>query len=294
MTTIETVNSAFIHAASSANFKALVLDNSAKGPVLVNFWSRKAGPSLRLYPILDKLVHHYQGRVLLVNIDVDNEFVVTKEYGIASVPTLKLFRHGQVVETLHGYQSEKDLTNILDQYVVRDSDLVLARALQHYTQGKQAQAYEMITDAIVADPLNPRLPLAMCKLLKHEQRYQEALKLVEASPAWIRNHREVMQLHALLSFYADGDSESAKDIKGLLARADRHPQALDVKRQIATYYVIHEQYEPALLELVKIMDLEQSYADNYAQKAMLRVFTILGLDHPLISKYRPYLKRYSH
>ena len=82
---IETVNSPYIHTATSDNFKALVLDNSDKGPVLVNFWSRKAGPCLRLYPILDKLVHYYKGRLLLVNIDIESEFVVTKEYGIASV-----------------------------------------------------------------------------------------------------------------------------------------------------------------------------------------------------------------
>lgn len=91
---IESVHSPYIHEATTDNFQDLVLDNSEKGPVLVNFGSRKAGPSLRQYPILDKLVHHYKGRMLLVNIDVDSEFVFTREYGIASVPTLKLFRHG--------------------------------------------------------------------------------------------------------------------------------------------------------------------------------------------------------
>ena len=103
---IESIDSPYIHAANSDNFKSMVLDNSRKGPVLVNFWSRKAGPCLRLYPVLDKLVHQLKGRFLLVNIDVDNEFVVTREYGIKSVPTLKLFRNGVVVESKHGYQSE--------------------------------------------------------------------------------------------------------------------------------------------------------------------------------------------
>jgi putative thioredoxin len=138
---IGTINSPYIHAANSENFKALVLENSKAGPVLVNFWSRKAGPCLRLYPTLDKLVHHYNGRLLLVNIDTENEFVFTKEYGIASVPTLKLFRHEQVVETQHGYQSEKDLMAVLDLHVVRDSDLTLAQAVQRYTQGQHGEAY---------------------------------------------------------------------------------------------------------------------------------------------------------
>jgi putative thioredoxin len=291
---IETVSSPYIHAATSDTFKGLVLDNSFKGPVLVNFWSRKAGPCLRQYPILDKVVHHYKGRFLLVNIDVDQEFIVTKEYGIASVPTLKLFRHGQVVATLHGFQSEKDLSEILEQYVVRDSDLALAKALQHYSQGHQAEAYEMMTDAIVADPLNPRLPLAMCKLLKHEKRYREALDLIDASPDWVRNNKEVAQFYAILGFYADEHRETTKDIDALIAHGETFPQDMDAKRQIATYYVIHEKYEQALQELVKIMDWDLNYNNKYAQKAMLKVFAILGTEHELVSKYRPYLKRYAH
>ena len=291
---IETVSSPFIHAATSDNFKALVLDNSDKGPVLVNFWSRNAGPCLRLYPILDKLVHHYQGRLLLVNVDTENEFVFTKEYGIASVPTLKLFRHGQVVETLHGYQSEKDLMAVLDLYVVRDSDLIVAKAVQRYAQGQHSEAYQMIIDAIVADPVNPRLPLTMCKLLKNENRYDEALKLIEASPDWVRNNKEVNQLYALLSFYADEDVEVTKDIDGLIARTELFPNDMDAKRQITTYYVLHQRYEQALQELVKIMEVDQNYLNNYAQKAMLKIFNLLGVEHALISKYRPYLKRYTH
>ena len=104
---IETIDSPYIHAAVADNFKSLVLDNSNQGPVLVNFWSKKAGPCLRQYPVLDKLIHHYGGRVLLVNIDTEKEIVITKEYGITSVPTWKLFRDGRVVETWHGYQSEE-------------------------------------------------------------------------------------------------------------------------------------------------------------------------------------------
>ncbi len=100
---IDSIESPYIHAAGGENFQPLVLENSHKGPVLVNFWSRKAGPCLRQYPLLDRVIHHYAGRVLLVNIDADAEVALTREYGVTSVPTLKLFRRGEVVETRHGY-----------------------------------------------------------------------------------------------------------------------------------------------------------------------------------------------
>ena len=59
-------------------------------------------------------------------------------------------------------------------------------------------------------------------------------------------------------------------------------------------YVIHKRYEQALQLLGNMMQIDQSYADNYAQKAVLKVFTILGPDHVLAARYRPALKRYAH
>jgi len=289
---IETIDSPYIHAAIADNFQSLVLDNSNRGPVLVNFWSRKAGPCLRQYPILDKIIHHYGGRILLVNIDTEKEVILTKEYGITSVPTLKLFRDEQVVETWHGYQSEEELLKVLDNYVARESDQDLARAIQIYTEGKTTEAYEMIANAIVNDPVNPRLPLAMCKLLKHEERYEEALKVINALPAAIRKNAEITQFHDLLSFYVDIDP--TKNIAALNTRLESSPDDIEAKQQLTAHYVIAQQYEKALKQLVSIIDTDPGYADNYAQKAMLRVFNLLGSKHPLVAKYRPALRRYTH
>ncbi|WP_455210242.1 tetratricopeptide repeat protein [Kaarinaea lacus] len=289
---IEAIHSPHIHEGTTDNFKSLVLENSNNGPVLVNFWSRKAGPCLRQYPLLDKLVHDYGGRLLLVNVDTEKEFVFTKEYGIASVPTLKLFRFGNIVETLHGYQSEQDLKKVLDLHVARQSDKTLADAIHRYAAGKTEEAYDMIANAIVADPVNPRLPLAMCKLLKHEQRYQEAMQLIEASPDNIRKDKDITQLHALLSFYVD--AEPSRELESLVAHAESSPEDMSVKRQLVAYYVIHQLYENALQQLVNIIELDQKYAENYAQKATLKIFMLLGDEHPLVSQYRPTLKRYVH
>jgi putative thioredoxin len=289
---IETIDSPYIHAANADNFQSLVLDNSSRGPVLVNFWSKKAGPSLRQYPILDKIIHHYGGRILLVNIDTEKEIILTKNYGITSVPTLKLFRDEQVVETWHGYQSEEDLLKVLDNYIARESDEELARAIQIYTEGRTTEAYEMIANAIVNDPVNPRLPLAMCKLLKHEERYEEALKVINALPAPIRNNAEITRFHDLLSFYID--IEPSRNIAELNALLEASPQDWAIKQQLIAHYVIQQQFEQALEQLANIMETEPGYSDNYAQKAMLRLFNLLGPGHPLVATYRPALRRYTH
>lgn len=289
---IGSIDSPYIIEATSSNFKPLVLENSRQGPVLVNFWSKKAGPSLRQYPILDQVVHHYDGRLLLINVDADKETAIAREYGITSVPTLKLFRNETIVESMHGYQSEQDLLKVLEQYVARDSDLTLAGAIRLYTEGKKTEAYETIAGAIVEDPVNPRLPLTFCKLLKHEERYKEALALMDALPPNIRNHTEVDQLHDLLTFYLDVDS--SRTIEGLITQVEQVPDDMEAKHQLTTQYVINQQHEKALEQLANMIEIDPGYRDNYARSAMLKVFNILGPEHELIRAFRPNLKRYTH
>ncbi len=289
---IESLESPYIHAATVDNFKALVLDNSRLGPVLVNFWSRKAGPCLRQYPILDKLIHHYGGRVLLINIDTESDHAISREYGINSVPTLKLFRNEQVLETWHGFQSEEDLTKVLDVYIARDSDHTLAQAIQLYTTGDTTGAYEMIAEAIVNDPVNPRLPLAMCKLLRHEERYSEALQLLATLPDEIRNNQEITQFQDLLGFHLDIDQN--RDVDTIITHIQSAPDDMEARKQLAAWYVVQQNYEKALEELVNIMEVNPGYQENYPQKAMLKIFNILGNENVLVSTFRPNLKRYTH
>jgi len=291
----ETLDSPYIHSADSDNFAAVVLENSHAGPVLVNFWSQKAGPCLRQYPILDKLVYHYGGRLLLVNIDADTEIKLTKEYGIASVPTLKLFRHGKIIETLHGYQSETDLQHVLDRHVSRESDSALAEAIEQYAQGEHARAYEMIAEANVADPVNPRLPLALCKLLKHEGRYQEAISLISRLPANIADDRSIIELQAQLEFFAIAASspDSEQAAAQLEKQAAESADNSELKKQLSAHYVVQQNYAQALATLAQIIEEDPAYDDDYARRAMLKIFVLLGEGDELISRYRPLLRRYN-
>ncbi len=288
----DTLDSAHIHSAQAKNFAAMVLENSHAGPVLVNFWSEKAGPCLRQYPILDKLIYHYSGRLLLVNVDADSEVRITKEYGISSVPTLKLFRHGQIIESLHGYQSEADLQKMLDQHVSQESDNALAQAIKRYAEGEHAQAYEMIAEAIVSDPVNPRLPLALCKLLKHEGRYQEAISLISNLPPDIARNRELVELQNQLEFFSIAASVSDSDT--LEQRAAESADDLELKKQLSSYYVVQQNYARALATLAEIIEIERDFDEEYARKAMLKIFSLLATDDELIGQYRPLLRQYKH
>jgi len=288
----DSLDSPYIHSAHAENFAAMVLENSHAGPVLVNFWSEKAGPCLRQYPILDKLIYQYGGRLLLVNVDADSEVKISKEYGITSVPTLKLFRHSRIIESLHGYQSETDLQKMLEQHVSQKSDQTLARAIDQYAQGEHSHAYEMIAEAIVEDPVNPRLPLALCKLLKHEARYQEAITLLSNLPPNIAKNTNIIELKNQLEFYLI--AETINEPETLAQRVNESVNDLELKKQLSSYYAVQQNYAEALATLAEIIEIERNFDDEFARKAMLKIFTLLAAEDELIGQYRPLLRNYKH
>lgn len=91
--------SRYVLDATTDNFRTLVLENSDKGPVLVNYWSPGAGPCMMPMPRLVRLCTEYGGRFLLVMLNTDEFGRLAREQGVVSLPTVKMYRR----RTGHGY-----------------------------------------------------------------------------------------------------------------------------------------------------------------------------------------------
>ena len=99
---------------NSSEFKSEVLDH--KGVVLVDFFATWCGPCKALTPIVDKLSEEMSGKVKIVKVDIDENSALATEYRVMSVPTMKLFKNGEVVETLVGLRPESELRDKLNYY----------------------------------------------------------------------------------------------------------------------------------------------------------------------------------
>jgi len=98
---------------SDDSFEADVL--KANGPVLVDYWAPWCGPCRMVAPILDQLATEYQGRVTIAKLNVDENPDTAAKYQVRSIPTLLLFKGGQVAATKVGAASKSDLSAFLDQ-----------------------------------------------------------------------------------------------------------------------------------------------------------------------------------
>lgn len=104
-----------IQAITDDSFEKEVIASSI--PVIVDFWAEWCGPCKALAPILDDVSQKYAGQVKFVKLDVDNNPSTPPKFGVRGIPTLIMYKGGQVVATQVGLVSKADLIKFIDGHV---------------------------------------------------------------------------------------------------------------------------------------------------------------------------------
>src|SRR5438552_15972688 len=101
---------------TETNFDQEVLNSPT--PVLVDFWAEWCGPCKMVAPILDELASEYDGKVKIGKVNVDENQGLATEHGIRAIPTILLFKDGQVEETIVGVRPKRDVKSKRDAVAV--------------------------------------------------------------------------------------------------------------------------------------------------------------------------------
>jgi putative thioredoxin len=292
---------AYILEGTRENFSALVLENSRKGPVLVDFWADWAGPSLRQADLLRRLARAYAGRFLLVSVNTDRERDIAHRYGVKGLPSCKLFRHAKVVEEIHGMQTEADYRALIDRHLTPLADRAQAAALAAWGAGDQDGAIQVLAEAAVAEPDNPALPLLLAKLLIRQDRHRDAYAVLTALPPALRGGRQIRRLHthlALIVSVMDAQHAGAAGaIPGAAAEqgegegepaAVAEPPVDDPAAIFAAgaHCVVLDDYAAALGHFAALERRAPGYRDGLAHEALLLVMDLLGPDDELVRRHR--------
>ncbi|MFN2545454.1 MAG: tetratricopeptide repeat protein [Actinomycetota bacterium] len=248
--------------ATDADFAQVVLEESKRRPVVVDFWAGWCRPCLVLGPVLERIADEHAGAFLLVKVDVDANQVSASQFGVQSIPNVWAFRDGRPVDQFIGALPEPAVREWIGRLLPTEADAGAERAVEAEREGRLEDAERGYRDALQADGGNRVARLGLGRVLAQRGELEEARELVGPLLPDPEAERVLAAIRVAGWSEADGSDPVAR---GKAAAAEgRWEDALQ-----------------ALLPLVK----EQ----EEAKRAVLDVFAVLGDDDPVTRTYRPRL-----
>ena len=270
---------------TSGDFEAEVLRVSRDIPVLVDFWAAWCQPCGMLAPVLEQLAGEYAGKIKLAKVNSDEEPELANRFGIRSLPTVKLFRNGQVIDEFSGVIPLAGLRDFVQPHLSRPSDNLLQAATDAVANHDFEQALSLLMEAKESDPQNSRIYPLLIETLLHAGKYEEAGQTIRSLPVNIQHDSEIVRLNAVLGF-AERAELAAKSPDTLNETLKKEPDNLDARYQLSALNVVNGDYETAMNNLLEIIRRDRSYKDDAGRKALLDIFTILDNEGELVKKYR--------
>ncbi len=276
--------SPYIHHVTAQDFNALVVENSFKQPVLVDFWAEWCQPCQALIPVLTKLAEEYNGAFILAKVNSDEQGELAAHAGVKSLPTVKLFVNGQIVDEFMGALPESEVRKFLDKYIQTESDAIMSEAVQAYHEGRKQDALDMMNKALAEDPQNAKLKINIAKMVANDGDYESASALIDTLSDEDKDQAEVREMMAQIKLAVK--LKDAGDPAEIEQRLNDNPEDLDAMLQMSNYLTAAGQFEEAIKILLDIMTKDRNFNDDAGRKGLLEVFDILGSDNPLVKTYR--------
>ncbi len=277
-------NSPYVFDVTSDDFAAIVLDGSRSRPVLVDFWAAWCNPCRMLTPVLEKLVAEFQGDLILAKVDTEDQRELAAQFGIRSLPTVRLFKDGQPVDEFMGALPEQEIRAFLDKHISRASDNLVAEAWHLIKQGQLDAALKLVETARSSDPDNARVQIAYARIKATLGETEEAEAVLAGLSADDQDKPEVLELRARMLF--DKVAVGAPATEALEKTLASDPGNSGARYQLAAHKVMDGDYEAALELLITLLQKDREYGGDAARKGMLKIFDLLGGSGELVTRYR--------
>ena len=268
---------------SQSNFNSVVLMNSYKLPVFTLFMSPSLGMCIQIENLLTNFAEDFAGQFLLARVDIDMETDLREQYEIVNVPTLKVFKDGEMVHQEVGLLEEAELAALLKSYdIYKASDEMREQAKTSHLNGDTAGAIKLLTEAIQADPSNTRVALDMIQILLDINELTEAKSLFNRLPDKDKNSEIGKAIIGQMTF--KDLAAKTPGLVSLLKTVEETPEDYEARLYLAVCYVAEHAYEEALDQVFEILENDRGFKEGAAQELTITIINMLEGSQPELAK----------
>lgn len=255
------------------DFNIDVIEASRRIPVLVDFWAAWCGPCKALGPVLEKLAAANESRFTLVKIDTDASKELAAQFNIRSIPAVKLFIDGKVVDEFLGALPEKQIIAFLDKNIPGENSKKINAALEMLSEGNEGGA-RIILEELAKNPVEHKAKIFLAKIILFEDNARAEELLRSSEPA--REEQELFDALELLSgLIGNGFNASVLPEDNVKAKYCDAVNALHQRR-----------FGESLEIFIDCIRENRYYNDDGARKICVAVFKYLGEEHPVTLMHR--------
>jgi putative thioredoxin len=255
------------------DFETEVIQRSLQIPVLVDFWAEWCGPCRMLSPVLEKLAGQSIGEWALAKVNTEELPDVAREYGIRSIPNVKMFYGGKVVGEFVGALPENMIVQWLKQNLPSRNQSRIDEADTLIAEGEVAEAQASLESILSDEPANQQAQVLLAKTYLFDDPAR-AMELVE--------HLDDPQ-------YSE-TSDAIKTLARLLTLANGAAELQDSptkQEYLAAISALQSRkFDESLEKFIAVIRNDRYYDDDGSRKACIAIFKILGEEHPTTQKYR--------
>lgn len=277
---------AMIFEVSDKSYGKYVLLNSHKVPVVMAFIGVWSEPCFLMTEIFSTLAKEYPEDFVFAKLDIDESPEAKKEYEIANVPTIIVFKDGVAVRREEGQLSYDEARELLRDFgIYRESDELRSKARALHMQGDTPSAITTLTGAIQQDPSNTRVALDMVQIFIDIDQLDEAEKLLHRLPKVDQDSDVGVSLSGQLWIHRQAGKTDG--IEKLSARLEKNQLDYDAHFDKAICEIALHNIEQAMVHLFIIQKQKADYREGAAREMIVSVINTLAINSPdLAQTYR--------